>query len=222
MVFWCFKHKESERTSSSVFFVIGKTFCLHGGQEHRELKLSQLERLHDPDRYVYYEYASKNKQGGTRQLRLDHKVVSAGISGRKTNHSLRVLGATTKLGLTKNLLSTRAKENHQESQGMRYSGVMKQLGPEVCSHILFLHAVLGCDTTSRLYSIGKGNSLKSSSQINTFVNKPEHLMYSQLPPKMSLLQGNECWSSSAFGAYVRIAAPMERTPVATGLIESAT
>ena len=104
------------------FFVIGKTFCLHGGQEHRELKLSQLERLHDPDRYVYYEYASKNKQGGTRQLRLDHKVVSAGISGRKTNHSLRVLGATTKLGLTKNLLSTRAKENHQESQGMRYSG----------------------------------------------------------------------------------------------------
>ena len=72
---------------------------------------------------------------------------------------------------------------------------MKQLGPEVCSHILFLHAVLGCDTTSRLYSIGKGNSLKSSSQINTFVNKPEHLMYSQLPPKMSLLQGNECWSA---------------------------
>ena len=30
------------------------------------------------------------------------------------------------------------------------------------------------------------------------------------------------WSSSAFGAYVRVAAPMERTPVATGLIESAT
>ena len=38
--------------------------------------------------------------------------------------------------------------------------VMEQLGPEVCSHILFLHAVLGCDTTSRLYGIGKGTSLK--------------------------------------------------------------
>ena len=38
--------------------------------------------------------------------------------------------------------------------------VKKQLSPEVCSHILFLHAVLGCDTTSHLYGIGKGTSLK--------------------------------------------------------------
>ena len=34
------------------------------------------------------------------------------------------------------------------------------IGPEVCTHILFLHAVLGCDTTSRLYGIGKEISLK--------------------------------------------------------------
>ena len=38
--------------------------------------------------------------------------------------------------------------------------VKEQLGPEICSHNLFLHAVLGCDTTSRLYGIGKGTSLK--------------------------------------------------------------
>ena len=37
--------------------------------------------------------------------------------------------------------------------------VKEQLGPEVCSHILFLHAVLGCDTTSCLYGIRKGASL---------------------------------------------------------------
>ena len=36
------------------------------------------------------------------------------------------------------------------------------------------------------------NSEVQLSQINTFVNKPEHLVYSQLPLKMSLLQGNEC------------------------------
>ena len=36
----------------------------------------------------------------------------------------------------------------------------EQLGPEICSNILFLHAVLGCDTTSHLYGIGKGISLK--------------------------------------------------------------
>jgi len=40
------------------------------------------------------------------------------------------------------------------------SAVKQELGPEVCSNILFLHAVLGCDTTSQLYGIGKGASLK--------------------------------------------------------------
>ena len=38
--------------------------------------------------------------------------------------------------------------------------VKEQLGPELCKNILFLHAVLGCDTTSQLYGIGKGASLK--------------------------------------------------------------
>ena len=36
----------------------------------------------------------------------------------------------------------------------------QQLGPRVCTHILFMHAILGCDTTSRLYGIGKGAALK--------------------------------------------------------------
>ena len=36
----------------------------------------------------------------------------------------------------------------------------KQLGREVCDNILFLHAVLGCDTTSQLFGIGKSASLK--------------------------------------------------------------
>ncbi|KAK6178791.1 hypothetical protein SNE40_011298 [Patella caerulea] len=29
------------------------------------------------------------------------------------------------------------------------------LGPSLCEHLLFLHAVSGCDTTSRLYGVGK-------------------------------------------------------------------
>ena len=36
--------------------------------------------------------------------------------------------------------------------------VQEQLGPQICSK--HLHAVLGCDTTSHLYGIGKGTSLK--------------------------------------------------------------
>ena len=46
---------------------------------------------------------------------------------------------------------------------------MKQrLGPDTCQHILFLYAVLGCDTTSRLHGIGKGASLKKYQTNNSF------------------------------------------------------
>ena len=40
---------------------------------------------------------------------------------------------------------------------------------------------------------------KSSTQVYTSVNKPKHSMYSQLPPKMSLLRGNKCWSAFTMG-----------------------
>ena len=52
------------------------------------------------------------------------------------------------------------KKNTKNTRVWNIKAVKEQLGPEVCSHILFLHAVLGCDTTSRLYGIGKGTSLK--------------------------------------------------------------
>ncbi|KAG1667944.1 Ribosome biogenesis protein WDR12 [Nymphon striatum] len=41
---------------------------------------------------------------------------------------------------------------------MKY--VKQQLGPDVSQHIFFMHALLGCDTTSQVYGIGKGASLK--------------------------------------------------------------
>ena len=30
------------------------------------------------------------------------------------------------------------------------------LGPGVCDHIIFIHAILGCDVTSHLFGLGKG------------------------------------------------------------------
>ncbi len=59
----------------AVFFLNGKNFCLRGRQEHRRLRLSQLKRYHSPDMYVYTENASKNRQGGIRQLKVKNKVV---------------------------------------------------------------------------------------------------------------------------------------------------
>lgn len=37
----------------AVFFLNGKNFCLRGGEEHRQLKLSQVVRCTDPLTYVY-------------------------------------------------------------------------------------------------------------------------------------------------------------------------
>ena len=36
------------------------------------------------------------------------------------------------------------------------------LGPAVCSHMLLLYALLGCDTTRRIYGIGKATTLKKA------------------------------------------------------------
>ena len=59
----------------TVFFLNGKNFCLRGGEEHRNLKLSQIKRYTNPDRYVYTENCSKNRAGGISQLRVANKVV---------------------------------------------------------------------------------------------------------------------------------------------------
>ena len=60
----------------AVFFLNGISFCLRGGGEHRNLKLSQLKRENDPPRYIYTELASKNRAGGLAQLRVKNKSVS--------------------------------------------------------------------------------------------------------------------------------------------------
>ena len=38
-------------------------------------------------------------------------------------------------------------------------GIKQRLGPEICNHIPFMHAFLGCDTASHLFGISKGTSL---------------------------------------------------------------
>lgn len=60
---------------NAAFFTVGKMFCLCGGVEHRALKLSQLKRMDNPDRYIYYENVSKNHNGSFKQLHVKSKVV---------------------------------------------------------------------------------------------------------------------------------------------------
>ena len=58
---------------NAVFYVTGKMFCLRGGKEHRDLKLSQLQRT--AGKYTYYENVSKNHNGSFAQLHVQSKVV---------------------------------------------------------------------------------------------------------------------------------------------------
>ena len=46
--------------------------------------------------------------------------------------------------------------------------VKDQLGEEVCRDLLFLHAITGCDTTSRLYGVGKATALKKLDNVLHF------------------------------------------------------
>ena len=48
-------------------------------------------------------------------------------------------------------------------------GVVKTtFGEDICYNILFVHAVFGCDTTSKIYSLGKGAALKLVSTCQGF------------------------------------------------------
>ena len=57
----------------AVFFGNGKNFCLRGGSEHRDLRLSQIQQTENG--YKYTENSSKNRSGGLAQLHLKNKCV---------------------------------------------------------------------------------------------------------------------------------------------------
>ncbi len=58
---------------NAAFYTVGKMFCLKGGQEHRFLKLSQIQRTEV--KYIYRENVSKNRNGSFKQLHVQKKVV---------------------------------------------------------------------------------------------------------------------------------------------------
>ena len=47
----------------------------------------------------------------------------------------------------------------------------EKLGQDVYNNIFFIHAILGCDTTSRLHGIGKETSLKNFCENHHFLNQ---------------------------------------------------
>ena len=66
---------------SPTSFLTRITCCLRGGQEHKDLKFSQVKRktvkINGTIKvcYEYTEYGSKNRSGGLKQLKMENKVV---------------------------------------------------------------------------------------------------------------------------------------------------
>ena len=67
--------EDPQSSSKCCIFHRWKMFCLRGGVELRELKPSQIKRHTNPDRYIYSEKMSKNRNGTFKQLNIANKVV---------------------------------------------------------------------------------------------------------------------------------------------------
>lgn len=72
-----------------------------------------------------------------------------------------LLGYHTELDAFELFFQPEPKANSIKRQVWNMKVLKEKLGQEVCSNILFVYAILECDTTSRLYGIGKGVSLKT-------------------------------------------------------------
>ena len=72
--------------------------------------------------------------------------------------------------------------------------VQAKLGTFVCKHIPFLHAFLGCDTTSRLFRIEKGSILKKFKE-NKSLQQAATVFDISMPlrPKLTKLEKLHLW-----------------------------
>ena len=88
-----------------------------------------------------------------------------------------------------------ASERKKNSKGRVWNikKVKAGLGPLLCKLILFSHTVLGCDTTSQLFGIGKGSILKKIKQNNDL---------QQAAKVFDNPHSRDCWRKG-FGGYVQ-------------------
>ena len=77
---------------NAVFFYNGKNFCLRGGADHRNLKLSQFKKEtstidgKEIPCYIYSEFGSKNNQGGLASLNKSNKIMRQYASDSERCH----------------------------------------------------------------------------------------------------------------------------------------
>ena len=65
-------------------------------------------------------------------------------------------------------MTSKPKANTRGARVCHMKKVKEQLGKDVCRNLLFLHAITGYDTTSRLYGVGKATALKKFENVLHF------------------------------------------------------
>ncbi len=76
-----FGQENPKQLQRTVFYYIGKRFCVRGAEEMRKLGPSQFKRTLDPDCITYIEHGSKNNAGRASDLRHENKQVPAPAVG---------------------------------------------------------------------------------------------------------------------------------------------
>lgn len=104
----------------TIFYYIGKRFCIRGGEEMRKLGPSQFIRSFDPDCVTYVEHGSKNYTGRAADLHRENKRVPCpavpSLNNRCFVHQLDFyFSKLPKYAFEKDILFVRPKANKPSS-----------------------------------------------------------------------------------------------------------
>ena len=74
-----------------------------------------------------------------------------------------------------------SQKKHKKLHVWNIRATKEKLGQDICNSIFFIHAILGCDTTSRLYGIGKETYLSKFKASSVF-HEQAKVFYSDSAP----------------------------------------
>ena len=86
--------------------------------------------------------------------------------------------------------SPEPKKNTKKLRIWNIRATKEKLGQNICNNILFIYAILGCDTTSRLYGIGKGTSL-SKFRASSLFREQAKVFHSDSASKHDVIDAGE-------------------------------
>ena len=100
--------------------------------------------------------------------RLDSELYRTGILDGDDTDLLILLIFYAELIANDIYFAPEPKANAKKIRTWHIKPLKTTLGSNVCDHIIFVHAVLGCDTTSHVFGLGKGVALKIIMQDASF------------------------------------------------------